>query len=180
MRVLGVEEVGGIVANDGGVTLAQKGEVVSGEFTEVRVALYINSLVEDIGNKGKVNTQTASQIQKFALFFWRKEALCNFSFVAGGEFAGTLLHVEMRRIGNAVYSRPGGQFPARRLPPLYLLQGQGKVNQRVFATAKGQCANIVIGMLENVLGCRLVDHSFSSSGKWGNSLQRYTIFLTQQ
>jgi hypothetical protein len=67
-----------------------------------------------------------------------------------------LLHVEVWRIENSIFCRPGGKLLTSGLTALNLLKGEGEVNVGVLCSTKRQHADVFVGMLAHVVKGGLV------------------------
>lgn len=103
---------------------------MAGDITQVRIPFDIGPLPKLLRHPIEVNAEAACQIDKGTLIFrhlgisgFRDSEIPrnNHCLVPRRLLTGTLFHIQVRRIDDAVNGSPRGQFPPCRLPAGNLL-----------------------------------------------------------
>ena len=149
---------------------------MAGDITQVHIPFDIGPLPKLLRHPIEVNAEAACQIDKGTLIFrhlgisgFRDFGITTFRdseiprnnhcLVPRRLLTGTLLHIQVRRIDDAVNSSPRGQFPPCRLPAGNLLQGERHIHLcRLPPSFEGKSSDIIHTMLLYILPCRLVHH----------------------
>ena len=159
----GVQEVRTVALHHLGFQ-AQQRQVVACQFAEVRLLLHVDGPLEAARQKREIHAQAAGEVNEggWMMGDWclvKGQRLDQPSFITGSQFAGTLLHREVRRIVNVVDGSPRRQFSPRRLPAGNLVEGENQVHFLLLCLQR-QLPDVVVAMLTNEILCGLV-HRFT-------------------
>ena len=152
-----IQKVLGLSTLHPGMSGTKQRQIVLCHFTKVGVALHINGITEQRGEKTEIHAEATRKVgQRTTLH--GQQTLHQTGFVLGCQLAAALLHIEAGRKEDTVGGCPAGQLGASSLPSLYLTKAEGLVNTCI-CTTQSERTHIIRAMGENVFA--IVHLSFS-------------------
>lgn len=121
--------------------------------TQTGITFDVDGLYETLGEEREVDTEATGEVHEDTVNTTAVASAHNSLLVACRLLAGTLLHIQVRRIDDAGCFSPRRQLVPCRLPSFYLVQGQRDIDLRVLTGRESKTTHIIVAVQPDKILC---------------------------